>query len=673
MPKHDSAKSRIDQLRELLEEHNRRYYDEAAPVVSDTEYDALMRELVELETAHPEHSSPSSPSHRVGGRPLAQFSQVAHRAPMLSLDNTYSEAEVADFFQRMKKILPDDSIDVVIEPKVDGVAMSLVYENGLLVAAVTRGDGAVGDDVTQNVRTIRSIPLKLHADASNIPGLIEVRGEVYLPKAVFAAINTEREKEGLPLFANPRNAAAGSLKQLDSSSVAKRPLAMICYGAGTIESGSPAKTHTSLMAMLKSFGLPVADKMWHAKTLESVLESIRELDSIRRDFRYETDGAVVKVDRFDLREKLGFTSKAPRWAMAYKYAPEQAETRLLDIQIQVGRTGVLTPVAVLAPVFLSGTTVSSATLHNEVEITRKDIRIGDLVRVEKAGEIIPAVVAVNTRVRTGDEKPFVMPKKCPLCGTPVVRDPVQVAVRCPNPECPGVQRRKIEHFASRGAMDIDGLGESVIDQLINAGLVKTIPDLYSLDVERIAALERMGEKSATNLVRGIDESRSRPLWRLLFGLGILHVGVSAAKSLALHFGSLEQIAAADAETLKTVDDVGDVMASSITGFFASTENRDLIVRLRDADLNFGKPEDAKPASVATEGPLSGSTWVLTGTLSEPRETIAEAIVAAGGKISSSVSKKTTYLLAGEEAGSKLEKARSLGVKVLNEAEFRAMI
>ncbi len=663
----------IESLRAEIEEHNRRYYEEAAPTISDAEYDALMRRLIQLETAHPDLITPDSPSRRVGGRPLEQFEQVAHRAPMLSLDNTYSETEVADFYHRIRRLLPGHTIHTIIEPKVDGVAMSLVYEEGLLKCAVTRGDGVTGDDVTQNVRTMKSVPLRLKVPAARVPKLIEVRGEVYLPKSGFAAINAERERDGLPLFANPRNAAAGSLKQLDSAIVARRPLAMLCHGAGATEPPDFIHSHTELVAFLKDAGFLVASRTWQAASLDEILLAIRELDGVRHTFPYETDGAVIKVNRFELRERLGFTSKAPRWAIAYKYAPERAETRLRDIQIQVGRTGVLTPVAVLEPVRLSGTTVASATLHNEEEIRRKDIRIGDLVLVEKAGEIIPAIVGVKTQARTGEEKPFSMPDCCPLCATPVVRDPVAVAVRCPNAQCPGVQRRRIEHFASRGAMDIEGLGESVIDLLINANLLKTIPDLYSLKAGDIAKIERMGAKSAQKLVDAIAASRQRPLWRLIFGLGILHVGATAARSLATHFGTLDRLAAATTDELKAVEDIGDVMAASIRAYFDDPINKTTIERLRTSRLNFGDPETAADSTPKTGGPLHGTTWVITGTLSAPREEIAELIAANGGKVASSVSKKTSFLLAGEDAGSKLQKAHALGVKIVNEHEFRVML
>src|SRR3954470_1408659 len=449
------AAKRIPLLRQEIEEHNRRYYEEAAPTISDREYDELYRELGELEKKFPDLAEPDSPTQRVGGKPLEAFGQITHRVPMLSLDNTYSEEEVGDFYRRMERLLPNQEIPVVVEPKVDGVAVSLLYEKGELRYAATRGDGTTGDDITQNVRTIRSVPARLRGSA---PDVLEVRGEVYMNKRGFAKLNEERSAAGLPEFANPRNATAGSLKQLDPSITAQRPLGIVLYGTGVME-GLELKKHSELFPLLKKLGLPTTERWWVAISERDILAAVRELDSVRRNFVYETDGAVVKVDSFTQREALGFTAKSPRWAIAYKYAAERVETKLHDILIQVGRTGTLTPVAALEPVFVSGSTVSRATLHNEEEIVRKDIRIGDTVIVEKAGEVIPAVVGVRTDLRKGTEKKFRMPKHCPECGSAVVKDEGQVAVRCVNSQCPAQVRRRIEHFASRGAMDIEGFGE----------------------------------------------------------------------------------------------------------------------------------------------------------------------------------------------------------------------
>jgi DNA ligase (NAD+) len=660
------AVARVKQLRREINEHNRRYYEEAAPTISDKEYDLLYRELQDLEAQFPDLVTADSPTQRVGGAPLKEFAQVRHRTPMLSLDNTYSELEVAAFFQRLEKLLSGEAIKTMIEPKVDGVAISLLYESGVLESAATRGDGTVGDDVTQNVCTIRAVPHRLKAP---YPKVLEVRGEIYLPKKRFAAINEERVAEGEAPFANPRNAAAGSLKQLDPSIVKKRGLGAVFYGTGVVE-GMEIATHHQALSMLAHCGLPIHEKNWTASSLEEVLAAIHALDKIRHDFEYETDGAVIKVDAYEQRTKVGYTSKSPRWAMAYKYQAEQAETRLKEITIQVGRTGVLTPVAELEPVFVSGSTVSRATLHNEEEVARKDIRVGDIVVIEKAGEVIPAVVAVRTERRTGKEKVFQMPGTCPACGRPVVRDAGQVAVRCVNAGCPAQLRRRLEHFAARGAMDIEGLGEAMVEQLVSRELTTDIADIYSLNVAKLSTFPRMGEKSISNLLKGIEESKTRPLWRLIFGLGILHVGATSARALADHFHTLDPLMAASADDLQRINDVGEVVGTSIAQHFARPENRTTIERLRAAGLNFGELDERPAAS--SGGKFAGTTWVITGTLSKPREEIGEQIRTLGGKVTDSVSKKTSYLLVGEDAGSKLEKAKKLGVKILTEEEFSAM-
>jgi len=661
-----SAKARAAQLRQLIEEHNRRYYEEAAPTISDQEYDALYRELAELEERHPELRTPDSPTQHVGGKPLDQFAQVTHRTPMLSLDNTYSEAEVGEWFRRLEKHLPGGEIELVIEPKVDGVAISLLYEHRRLQYAATRGDGRTGDDVTQNVLTIHGIPRELKGG----PDLLEVRGEVYMTREGFRKLNEERAAAGLPEFANPRNSAAGSLKQLDSALVRKRPLGLILHGMGAVEGGEPLNTYLDGLALLDRLGLP-RGKTQTARTLDEVLAAIRHIDQTRHGLPFETDGAVVKVNSLAQRERAGFTSKAPRWAIAYKYRPEQAETRLRDIVIQVGRTGVLTPVAELDPVFVSGTTVARATLHNEEEIARKDIRIGDLVIVEKAGEVIPAVIGVKKEARTGAERVFKMPAQCPVCGGDVLRDPEQVAVRCINAACPAQVRRKLEHFASRGAMDIEGLGEVMVEQLVEHSLARDVSDIYKLTAERLAVIPRTGAKSIENLLAGIEQSKTRPLWRLVFGLGILHVGATGARNLAQHFHTIEPMMNAGLDELQRVPDVGEIMGQSIFAFFRDPHNRALIEQLGAAGLNMGE-QDPRHAPAAN-APLAGTTWVITGTLSEEREAIAEVIRKHGGKVSSGISKKTTCLLAGEEAGSKLTKAQTLGVKIVNEPEFRKMI
>src|SRR3954469_3677068 len=660
----DAAK-RVGELRREIGEHNRRYYEEAAPTISDREYDALYRELTDLEKRFPKLVTPDSPTQRIGDKPLKAFGQITHRVPMLSLDNTYSEEEVKDFYRRLEGLLPNKKIPVVIEPKVDGVAVSLLYEKGQLRYAATRGDGTVGDDITQNILTIRSLPKQLKGD---VPNILEVRGEAYLHKAGFAKLNAERREAGLAEFANPRNAAAGSLKQLDPAIAAKRPLGVVCYGTGLIE-GLTLDKHSELFALLKKLGLPGSEKWWLADSVEKILGAIHALDKIRHDFAYQTDGAVVKVDSFSQREVLGYTAKSPRWAIAFKYEAERVETRLLDILVQVGRTGTLTPVAALEPVVVSGSTVSRATLHNEEEIARKDIRIGDTVVIEKAGEVIPAVVSVRTDLRTGQERKFRMPKNCPECGSAVVKDEGQVAIRCVNSQCPAQVRRRIEHFASRGAMDIEGLGEAVINQLVQQKLLADIGDIYALKAEKLIELERMGNKSVENLLEAVERSKTRPLWRLLFGLGILHVGVSASRALADHFANLDAIAASSVEELQQIPDVGEVVGRSIHEFFREPHNLAVIEKLRKAGLRF----EAEPKVEGAAPGFKSTTWVITGTLTQSRDEIAELIRARGGKVSGSVSKKTSYVLAGEEAGSKLDKANKLGVRVLNESQFRKML
>ena len=666
-----SAEPRIAELRRRIAHHDRLYYEQAKPEISDRDYDALYRELVDLERAHPKLIAPDSPTQKVGGRPQGAFEQVRHLVPMQSLDNTYSAEEITDFVDRLQRLLPGEKIPMTIEPKVDGVAIALLYEKGHLVRAATRGDGTMGDEVTRNIRTIACIPAKLHG--KSIPDTLEVRGEIYLPKETFARINAERDEQGLPTFANPRNAAAGTLKQLDPNIVAERKLSAVFYGYGKVEPESALPERMEeFFGQLKAWGLPVNPRHWLALNAGEVMEAIRELGEIRRDFAFETDGAVIKVDRIAQHARLGSTSKAPRWAIAYKYEPERAKTRLLDITIQVGRSGVLTPVAELEPVLVAGSTVSRATLHNEEEIARKDLRIGDRVLVEKAGDVIPAVVAILTADRDGSEKVFHMPKHCPVCHAPVSRTEGEVAVRCANPGCAAQVRRRIEYFASRSSMDIAGLGEAVVAQLCEAGLLHDVAGLYDLRAEQLLPLERMGEKSVTNLLAAIEASKQQPLWRLLAALGIPHVGVTVARTLASSFGTIDRLSAASAEELCAVEEIGEIMASAIHGWFRDPEVAKLLGKLRAAGLNFGE-RDPKESAPAAEGPLKGTIWVLTGTLSIPREEAAEMIRDKGGKVSGSVSAKTTYLLAGDEAGSKLTKAEKLGVKILNESEFKNLI
>ncbi len=657
----------IAALRQEIEEHDRLYYLEANPRISDAQYDGLMRRLRELEEAHPEFITPESPTRRVSGQPIEGFRQIAHRTPMLSLDNTYSEEEVAEFFRRVQRHLGGEAPATVVEPKVDGVALSLAYRDGKLVHAVTRGNGIVGDDVTANVRTIRSVPLRLRAPH---PAEVEIRGEVFMPKRVFAALNAARAESEEPLFANPRNAAAGSLKQLDPRIVAERRLDAVFYGCGFSEGGE-GTSHREALARIAGWGLVTPARVWTATTVEEVLGAIRELDGLRHAFPYETDGAVVKVDRFDLREQLGYTSKAPRWAMAYKYQPERAETKLLSIEVQVGRSGKLTPVANLQPVLLSGTTVARATLHNGEEIKRKDIRVGDVVRIEKAGEIIPAVVEVLSARRTGAEVPFVMPERCPSCGTAVVRVEGQIDTRCPNVECPEQVKRRLEHFAHKGALDIEGLGEAMVAQLVATGLVRRLDHIYDLTAEGLSGLERMGKKSVENLLRAIEASKAQPLWRLIFGLGIPHVGATAARELAAYFRTMDALRAASVAELTAAPNTGEIMAQSLHDWFRNPDNAALLDALRRHGLKFGESDGEQAAALSDR--LAGTSWVLTGTLSQPRDHFEELIRAHGGRVAGSVSKKTSYVLAGEDAGSKLDKARKLGVKVIGEGDLATLL
>ncbi len=645
----------VGEIRKL----DRAYYEEAAPLVSDLEYDALYRELVELEGAHPELRTADSPSQRVGGAPLAHFRSVAHALPMQSLDNTYSATELEAFVDRVQRALEGEKLSFVIEPKIDGVAVSVRYERGKLVQGLTRGDGQKGDDITANLRTIRQLPLEIAHEAE----VLEVRGEVYYPRAAFDKLNQQREAAGEATFANPRNAAAGTLKQLDSRLVAKRPLAIVLYGPGKLK-GVACASQQEWLKLIKVAGLPVPEKFWFCHTKAELLNAVEELDVERRGFAYATDGAVVKLNEWRLRNALGTTSKAPRWAIAYKYSAEKAVTTLEGVTFQVGRTGVITPVAELKPVLLAGSTVARATLHNFEEIKRKDIRIGDHVNVEKAGEVIPAVLGAVTEARTGKEKAIEAPEACPACATALIWD--GIFLRCPNPSCPAQTQRRLQHFAQRGAMDIDGMGDVLVEQLVASNLVKDPADLYQLTLEQLSGLERMAEKSARNVLAGIEASKQGDLWRLIFGLGILHVGAGSARALANHFGSLEKLAAATQEELLAIHDIGEVVAESIVTWFASEENQELLRRLREAGVD-RQAQKVKAAAGGKE--IAGKTFVLTGTLSEPREDVKERIIAAGGKVAGSVSKKTDYVVAGENAGSKLADAERLGVRVLTETAF----
>ena len=651
----------IISLRRELERHNRLYYVEDAPEISDYEYDMLMQRLKALEAEHPELITPDSPTQKVGGEALSKFEPVQHQVPLESLTDVFSYEELFAFGERMDASLPTDH-SYVVEPKIDGLSMSLEYENGVFVRGATRGDGVTGENVTENLRTVRSLPLRIE----NAPERLIVRGEVYMSKAVFEELNAQRELKGEPLLANPRNAAAGSMRQLDPKVAASRKLDIICFNM-QYSSDEKYLSHTETLDAMRSMGFPVVPYK-KFNDIKDCVERIRWLGENRGDLPYDMDGAVIKLDSLSQRAALGSTAKAPRWAVAFKYPPEKKESRVLDIVVQVGRTGVLTPKVIVEPVRLAGTTVSAATLHNQDNIDRLDLRIGDTVLLQKAGEIIPEVLSVNKAKRPADAVPFTMPTVCPECGSPVVRDEDGVALRCTSPECPAQRLRNIAHFASREAMDIEGLGISVCESLINSGLVKDASDLYYLEAEPVAQLDRMGDKSAKNLIAAIENSKQAGLARLLCAFGIRQVGQKAAKVLASYYGDLDELMAADAEALTTIPDIGEITAGFIVNWFGNPQSQDLIHKLRAAGVSFASREEKK------DDRFAGLTFVLTGTLSRFTRDEASAIIESfGGKASSSVSKKTTYVLAGENAGSKLTKSESLGIKIISEEEFEAMI
>ena len=651
----------IDKLRREIEYHSKLYYVMDAPVISDYEFDMLMQRLKALEAEHPELITPDSPTQRVGGQALSQFEQVRHQVPLESLTDVFSYDELFAFGDRMDGLLTEPH-DYVVEPKIDGLSMSLEYENGVFVRGATRGDGAVGENVTENLRTVRSLPLRIE----NAPERLIVRGEVYMSKAVFAELNAEREIRGEALLANPRNAAAGSMRQLDPKVAASRKLDIICFNLQYSSDGG-YETHAQTLDAMRGMGFPVVGYQQY-DNIRDCVERIEWLGEHRDELPYDMDGAVIKINRLDQRESLGSTAKAPRWAVAFKYPPEKKESRVLDIVVQVGRTGVLTPKVIVEPVRLAGTTVSAATLHNQDNIDRLDLRIGDTVLLQKAGEIIPEVLSVNRDKRPEGTVPFTLPKLCPECGSPVVRDEDGVALRCTSPECPAQRLRNIAHFASREAMDIEGLGISVCESLVNAGLVKTPADLYYLKAEDIAALERLGDKSAQKLIAAIDKSREAGLARLLCAFGIRQVGQKAAKVLASHYSDLDALMAAGAEELTLVPDIGAITAGFITEWFSKPQSLHQIRLLRDAGVDFSSHEEKK------DDRFAGMTFVLTGALQQFTRDEASALIESfGGKASSSVSKKTSYVVAGENAGSKLTKAQSLGIPVLSETEFADML
>ena len=703
-----SPEKRIQALRELLHHHNELYYQQALPEISDAEYDKLYRELEDLEAKHPQFHDPASPTLRVGGKPLDFFQQVRHLAPMLSIDDVFelkdapvAEKELIDFYARLQKNLSRNNVAVTIEPKIDGVAVTLVYRNGKLDYAATRGDGTTGDDVTQNVRTIRNIPSVLRS--TEIPSLLEVRGEIFMPNEAFAAMNAERDEAGLPTFANPRNATAGTLKQLDPKIVAARPLAFLAHGLGAYE-GPELATENDFHALLDALHIPRNQPLYHARNLEETLAAVAKINHGRHELTYATDGAVVKVlDRAD-RETLGFTSRAPRWAAAYKFLPEQKETRLLAITVQVGRTGVLTPVAELQPILISGSTVARATLHNQEEISKKDIRIGSTVLIEKAGEIIPAVVKVTRQA--DDSEPFSLfdhvNGKCPSCHGPISQEEGFVAWRCTNFQCPAQAVTRITHFASRKALDIPSLGESVAEALVREDLCRSPLDLFALTLDQFGPLNlgseeeprRFGEKNAQKIIDGLQAARRKPLHRWIYALGIRQIGESAAKELARLHRNFSELAhspillelrsdtRSDAKKKNPTlapyaitGDVATVAAESIIDFFYSSTGKDLLEKLTNHGLDPAS-ENYLPIPAAvdlSQQPLAGKTFVITGTLSAPRDQFKAQIEALGGKVSGSVSSNTSYLLCGEAGGSKRDKATELGVPIIDETQFSALL
>ncbi|MDK2902613.1 MAG: ligase [Clostridiales bacterium] len=653
---------RVNELRRIIEHHNYMYYVLDSPEISDAEYDALMRELEQLESEYPELITPDSPTQRVGGQVSGQFQPVVHSVPLLSLNDVFSESEIRDFDRRVRAALNED-VQYVLEVKIDGLSVALTYQDGLFIRGATRGDGFVGEDVTANLRTIRSIPLRL-----KMPINVEVRGEVFMPKKYFYELNEQREKDGLPLFANPRNAAAGSVRQLDPVITARRHLDIFVFNLQRIE-GYTFETHVESLMFLKEQGFKIMPYLIPCDTIDEAIEQCRLWEGKRYELPYEIDGLVIKVNSLRQREILGNTSKTPRWAVAYKFPAERKESIIRDIIVQVGRTGVLTPTAVLEPVRLAGTTVSRATLHNEDYIKEKDIRIGDHVLVQKAGDIIPEVVSVIKEKRTGNERPFEMPDKCPICGSDAVRIDGEAARRCTGVSCPAQVERGLIHFASRDAMDIEGLGPAVVRQLLDKKLIRDEADIYYLKYEDLVKLERMGHKSAQNLINAIEASKDKGLARLLYALGIPLVGTRAASILAERFGDIYELMKADQAQLTAIPEIGPKIAESVVTFFKQEQTKDLIKRLETAGVRLTADKKQK-----ANAPLAGLTFVLTGTLSKyTREQATEIIEDLGGKVTGSVSKKTDYVIAGDNPGSKLDKARQLGIKVIDQKEFEQLI
>lgn len=665
-PLMSSDVERINKLREEIRYHDRKYYVEAAPEISDLEYDRKLAELARLEEKHPELVTPDSPTQRVGDAPVPELTQVAHRVPMLSIDNTYSLEDLRKFGERTAKSLEGEPIEWVVELKIDGVAVSVIYEEGVLVRAVSRGNGQIGDDVTHNIRTLGDVPLALLGDSP--PPVLEVRGEVYMTNPDLAKLNEEQLAQGEEPYKNTRNVAAGAIRLLDPRICASRRLRLFCHGVGYCE-GLRAQTHMDFLAELGSYGLPPTPHVECFPTFEAAIDHCEELVERLHELDFEVDGLVLKVNRFEQRERLGARSKSPRWLVAYKFEKYEASTRLNAINVQVGKTGAITPVAELAPVELAGTTVSRASLHNAEEIERKDIRVGDWVIVEKAGKVIPHIVRVETHRREGELAKFPFPTHCPECQTPVVKDEGGVYIRCPNMQCPAQVKERIRYFATRNAMDIEGLGDKLVDQLVGDGLVKSYGDLYKLTAEQLVKLERMGKKSADNLLAGLAASKGRGLAPLLNALSIRHVGQRVAQVLAAHFGSLEAMQKATLEELSAVHEIGEIIAQSVHDYLHGDYGQRVVAELREAGLDLTAPKKAAASNV-----LAGKTLVVTGTLTKySRDEIQDLISQHGGRAASSVSKKTDYVVAGESAGSKLDKAKELGIPVLTEEQFEALI
>lgn len=678
----DKAHRRIHELRQRLEEANRAYYVDNQPIMPDSAFDKLLTELIELEAAHPELADPNSPSQRVGGEPISGFRTVRHAVPMMSIDNTYSIDDLRAWHQRVMKGLggddetdlfsdddkADDKVAFVCDPKIDGVAVNLRYEAGKLAVAVTRGDGEKGDDITAQVRAIRAIPLQLRGDAKSLPEVLEVRGEIFIPNVEFDRINREREAAGEPVFANARNSTAGTLKSLDPRIVGERRLSFVAHGRGEIRGGREVDAYWGFLAQIRHAGVPTSPLSKRCNSLAQIVSTIESFRDKRSELPYGVDGMVVRIDRFDLQEQLGVTSKAPRWCIAFKYPPDQGRTVLQRVDWQVGKNGTLTPRATMEPIFLAGTTVRHATLHNIDEIQRKDIRVGDTVTVEKAGEIIPQVVGVVMEKRPRGAKPIEPPTHCPACKGVVERDGPKLY--CVNPECPAQFREKLKWFVGRGQMDIDGMGEKLVDQLVDAGLVHHFADIYALKREQLLELDRMGEKSADNLLHAIEDSKSRGLQRVLAAMGVRHIGASSAKTLARSFADADHLLAASVDEIMELPDFGEVTAPTLHAHLHSKQGRDTFARLHKAGVDLSSPLFQVKSKATRASPFAGKTIVLTGTLERfERRELTEKLEGLGAKVSGSVSKNTNLVIAGESAGSKLDKAREFGIEIWNEARL----